>query len=497
MRQKRNLHSWATAVIAFFVSSACILLAPARAQTPRSLPVVMLSDLHFDPYNDPAKLDALRSTDVSQWAAILDRPNSPTQQQSFTTLQKACNARGVDSSWSVVKSSLKQAKTAQPTPVFVTVSGDLLAHNFDCRLRTLAPAANAEDLAAFATRSIQFIALTLRETFPGVPIYMALGNNDSGCADYEETVGSNFLRAASEVLVTNVLNQRSHPPVLPAADNLGDYSASLPHAIKRGRIIVLQDIFASPSYKDCAGQPDSIKASAQIAWLREQLATARHQRKHVWVMAHIPPGVDEYASFHKYLSSPAQLCTIPALTMMLGSDQLAATLTEFSDVVQLALFAHTHMDEMKVLNDGNAHIVPVKIVPSISPVNGNFPAFTVGRINPLTATLTDYTVFTASDANATAWNESYSYASTYKEPDFSAKSVAELTAHFVADRTGSDDASRAYQKWFLSGDTGPYAAGVRALWPTYSCGASQTREAPFRNCMCPASNASALTSTSP
>ena len=112
---------------------------------PHPVSVVMLSDLHFDPYRDPAKVSALRGAPAMQWAKILSDPMSVTQTQDYLSLQTACHARGVDSSWDVIESSLKAAHTQDPEPLFVTVSGDLLVHNFECRTKTLDPTATVAD----------------------------------------------------------------------------------------------------------------------------------------------------------------------------------------------------------------------------------------------------------------------------------------------------------------------------------------------------------------
>ena len=476
------------AVSAVFVVMAFILSPFCYGQQRNvTAPVVMLSDLHFDPFRDPSKLDELRLAKPKDWTAILDRPNAANQPEAFAALQKACKARGIDSSWELLKASLAAAKAAQGSPAFVTISGDLLTHNFDCRMRTLAGNVTPDELEDFAAKSLEFVALRTREAFPGVAVYVALGNNDSGCSDKHESVESKFMQRTLQVFMDGAFNERHHAAVRPVLDSLYDYNVVLPRPIKHGRLIVLQDVFAMPEYKDCDGKADEKPAQTQIAWLREQLTFARARNEHVWVMAHVPPGVDEYANFHKYLASPQKICEAPPLTMMLATDELTATLTEFSDVVRLAIFAHTHMDEMKALRGSKGQIVPAKILPSISPVNGNLPAFTVGVIDTDTSILMDYSVYVASNTEAASWSKSYEYGATYKKPDYSAKSVADLTGRLMADREGSEEASLAYQRLFQSGNVGNFAAGVKALWPTYSCGTIETTETTFRNCMCPSS----------
>lgn len=474
----------AIVVSALLTSLACrVATAEPRDQT---VSVLMLSDLHFDPFHDPGKFAALRDADVSDWARIFITPPSSTQQQDFASLQKTCHARGEDSSWAVLNGSLDAARIEQPKPLFVTVSGDLLTHNFECRMKTLLPSATAEDIAKFAEKTIAFIALELRETFPGVRVYLALGNNDSGCADYHESPGSDFVHSAAASAAADFAKPREQQAVLRAFSKRGDYSVILPEPMRGTRLIILQDIFESRQYQDCDGNARQEQPAAQIAWLRAQLLAARKNHENVWVMAHIPPGIDEFAAFHKYTAHPEQLCQMTEPTPMLTSDALANTLTEFADVVRLALFAHTHMDEIKSLHSQSGATVAAKLVPSISPVNGNNPAFTIAEVFPSTATLMDYTVFVAGDKTASSWSQEYRYSTAYKMKDFSAASVAQLSASLANDRRGTANDSATYQKWYFPGDNGAYARGLRQIWPSYACATTEEGGAAFHDCMCPA-----------
>ncbi len=69
--------------------------------------------------------------------------------------------------------------------------------------------------------------------------------------------------------------------------------------------------------------------------------------------------------------------------------------------MQLAIFAHTHMDEMRLLKPAKAdaarQTVAVKMVASISPIDGNNPSFTLATIDPANAQLKDYRVIVASN----------------------------------------------------------------------------------------------------
>ncbi len=478
-------------------AAICLLLVSAAAAYAKAggdespVPVVMLSDVHFDPYHDPSKLTALRSADISQWPRILLAPDDPNQPEAYEALQKSCHARGEDSSWGLMNRALDAAHIEQPSPLFVVVGGDLLTHAFDCRMQTLVPSATPEDIAKFAAKTIAFVSLQIRRAFPNVPVYMALGNNDSGCTNYHQTAGSEFVQDVATTSAAGFVKRRDEKEVLGAFSHRGDYSVLLPGAMSTTRLVILQDVFESPSFRDCSGGANPGEAALQAAWLRAQLVAARRDHQHVWVMAHIPPGVDEYASFHKYIGHAENMCEVTAPTSMLSSERLADTLLEFSDVVRLAIFAHTHMDEMKLLHKGAEHRIAAKLIPSVSPINGNNPAFTVAEVDPKTATLLDYSVYVASDKAATAWSEEYKYSAAYRMKDFSAESVGKLTSTLSEDKQGTSDTSAAYQRWFLPGDTGEFARGLKEIWPAYGCSTVEDGGTAYHDCMCGGSAAPA------
>jgi sphingomyelin phosphodiesterase acid-like 3 len=467
---------------------------PARPQSPshaNTVPALLLSDIHLDPFHDPAKFPSLRAAPASAWAAILYAPASPTQPADSDHLQSTCGARGIDTPPALLQSSLRAEHQQQPHPLLVTVSGDLMAHQFDCRFHTLAPSATDADYSAFAAKTVAFIALQLRETFPGAPIYFALGNNDSGCKDYREDPNSSFLQSDATSFSNDAISPTNHAAILHDFSQLGDYTVTLPAPIRDTRLIVLQDIFESKRYTSCSGTATDDAATKQIAWLHAQLTAARAAHAHVWVMAHIPPGIDSYANFAKH----RDVCAGKDPEMFLASTALASTLSEFPDVIRLALFGHTHMDEFRAFTTP-AGTIPGKLVPSITPVNGNNPAFTLAEIEPATATLKDYAVYAASNQTGVdiKWTEEYRFSTTYNLPDLSGPSIEKLTASFVTDKTGDSPASKAYQQFFFVGDPGEAlgitasikAAAMQIVWPTYACAIAHVDAASYRTCACPA-----------
>jgi sphingomyelin phosphodiesterase acid-like 3 len=456
---------------------------------PTNTDVVMLSDPHFDPFYDPAKLSELRRAPVTEWSAILSKPDSATRVGTFSELQRACGVRGTDSPWPLVLTAIREAKQTQPTPLFVIVSGDLLAHGFHCKFRQFEPSATPAETSAFAAKAVSFLTQQIRSVFPSVPIYFALGNNDSSCADYHETPDSAFLKSAAVSFAATIPDPEARASLSASFPRLGDYSVMLPGAMHNTRLIVLQDIFQSSYYKRCSEEPDPAAAAEQIEWLRKQLTDVRESGQQAWVMAHIPPGIDVYTTYHRYLFAPGEACNVKQPQTFLSSGALGDTIAEFGDVVGLAIFAHSHMDEIKLLHGPGDIAVPAKLVPSISPINGNDPSFMVAQVSPKTATIKDYEVYSASNGQGVGWHREYRYSEVYHLPDFSANSVEQLTSQLIADKSGEDEISRTYERFFLSGGGTFAALGLQRLWPAYSCSLRERDPGAFHSCMCPSAAA--------
>jgi sphingomyelin phosphodiesterase acid-like 3 len=464
--------------------------APAAKSAPQAkatIPALLLSDIHFEPFWDPAKAPRLAAAPSSEWNAILAAASSPNQQQRFASLQQSCPTRGTDTSPVLFESSLKAMRIHAAGAKFVALSGDLLSHAFQCEYHELFPHSPPGGYRTFVEKTVAYVTGELDGIFPGVPVYVALGNNDSDCGDYRLDAHSEFLRVTGKE-VTRTLPASERDSVQESFAAGGYYSVSLPAPIENARLLVLNDIFMSSRYATCAGRADSSASDAQIAWLRQQLAEARNHKQKIWVMGHIPPGVDLYATMRKM----TDICGGSKPVMFLSSEGLADALAESGDVIELAIFGHTHMDEIKLLKDDRQSSTPekgiaVKVVPSISPINKNNPSFTVAQIDPASAALTDYRVFAASNQTGVdaRWKEEYDFARSYHKTAFSSSSVNKLVSDFAADPGAKTEASQEYIRDFFAGNP---SSLLSLAWQPYVCTLSHHTAQGFMSCVCPAAH---------
>lgn len=465
--------------------SALAVRIPAQAVVKggaNSIQALFVSDIHFEPFRDPGKAAQLAAEPVGKWNAVLAAPASADAAAQWTKLEKACPTRGEDTSYALYRSSLRAIHAQAGKAKFVILSGDLVAHNFSCKFAAVFPKAAPAHYRAFVEKTIVYVLANLRAALPGVPVFAALGNNDSDCGDYQLDANSTFL-SESAVVFANDLHDPERAQALKDFAGGGYYSASLPEPVKKTRLLVLDDLFMSERYKTCGGKSDATPAAAQIAWLKQQLNEARDKKEKVWVMAHIPPGVDSYANARGWMA----LCAGGRPKMFLSSEALPEVLADYGDVIQLAIFAHTHMDEVRLLIprdvDAPHRPVAVKMVASISPVDGNNPSFTVATIDPAHAILKDYRVIAASNQTGidSEWREEYDFAKAYHEPAFTAAAVGNLIAGFKADPAAQTSASQDYLRYYMTGEDMRMMA---LIWQPYVCSLTNAAPEVYRECVC-------------
>ena len=461
--------------------------APARpvsAHSTSDIPALLVSDIHFDPFHDPDRVKELAAAPVTGWERILSAPASTNQQQAFEALQESCHAKGTDTPFALLQSSLQAMHARQPDAKFMMVSGDLSAHAFPCRYSTIFPGSTPADYQAFVLKTLSFIVGELRATFPGMPVYVALGNNDSGCGDYKLDADSDFLAETGKIVADGLLPSQRQQAM--QAFGAGGYFSVTMADMRATRLIAVNDVFLSPKYTTCAGKPDTAAADTQLVWLEHQLAQARAAHQNAWVIGHIPPGIDPYSTVAKF----RDVCGGKAPVSFLASDRMADLLVEYADVVRLGIFGHTHMDEMRLLTPeasepaaGSKLLVVLKMVPSISPVDGNTPSFTVARIDPSAATLKDYDVIEASNQTGmdAKWSTEYSYGQTYHEPHFKPASVKDLISEFKADGGATTEVSQAYIHNYFVGDM---SREISPFWPEYVCALDHYTAKAFAACVC-------------
>ena len=426
-----------------------LCVSPASAEQ-----FLSVSDIHFDPFFDPSLVAKLEAADVSQWDAIL-----------ATSTQTGFSPYGSDINDALLRSAVAEMKKQIPSPAFVLISGDFLAHKFQETYQQYATDKSQTAYTAFVTKTIAYVAGVLRNAYPGVAIYPTLGNNDSDCGDYAVAPDSTFLANFRDIW-RPIVRSRSFDRRFPTG---GYFHADVP-ALRNVRIIALNTNFFSTNYKNPCGKPGPGPGLRQLVWFDDELRLARAEGKRVWLLFHIPPGMDVYDTEEWGGACP----DVKPETFWKSQYQqkyLAITAAHRRTIVG-SFAGHTHQDEFRFASGGFIHINP-----SVTPVFGNNPAFEIVEVTPRG----DIANFTAHHLPnlALPWAREYSFRDAYVKPRYDAATLTQLETAIAADPATREK----YFDYFSSGNAKSSAEAL-AKWRGYWCGLRMRTTTAFSACYC-------------
>ena len=457
-----------TAVLAA-AGALAMALPDSAAGEPAPLPgtFVVLSDIHFSPFANADLAPALARSSSTQWPSILaaakEGPTSPP---------------GQDSNYPLLASAMAQFGKAMAGADFALVPGDLLVHLFNVKAAALLNTeSKSPAIYEFAEKTTVFVLDSLTAALGGKPAILALGNNDSGCGDYRIDPGGAYLAATRDAV------RRLVGPERVATDFDETYAAGGYYAVRHptaanGLVIVLNDVIWSTHYQDVCGQNGTAAAQAMLRWLREQLAAARATGGRVWMVHHIPWGIDAYAS----LISKAPTCSAQVSPFLQEpyASELPALLATYRDVVQMSFSGHTHFDDNRLLLDEQGMVLSTdKLSPAISPVFGQNPAFQVFAYDRRTGAPSDYSTWYLANPGEPAtkadWRFEYNFSKAYGQP-YSAQAIGRLWKTLA-----NDSALQADYRTFYNVSRG---ALDPARFPAYSCAIGNLSPSAFAACFC-------------
>ena len=323
--------------------------------------VLSLTDIHFDPFYDPILFPELVRSAPAEWTRIFE-----------SSQVTGYGDYGKDSNYNLFVSALRHAARAAPEAEIILLAGDWLAHGFADTYYEHAGNRDPQGLYEFIDKTIAFVTQRIREQFPYTALYPALGNEDSYCGDYELQPGGEFLRRTADTwkaLFDDGDNERAFMRTFPRG---GYYTVSAPGTPKH-RVIVLNTVFFSASYSNQCGDSKDDPAGEEIRWLAAQLKDAAAKDEKVWLLYHIPPGIDAFGT-----ATATSGTTVVPLWQAGYLESFLALLDQYRATIVFTLAGHTHADDFRLaLDSWTSHSSFLVVTPSISPVFGNNPGLQV------------------------------------------------------------------------------------------------------------------------
>jgi sphingomyelin phosphodiesterase acid-like 3 len=373
--------------------------------------VLLISDIHFDPLADLSILEDLNNNPADQWEGTFAKSK-----------QNAYARAPTDTNYPLLKSALYAAKAQGPYD-FVIASGDYLRHNFQERFPAVSKRTN--DPAAFATKTVVFVINALQKTF-GVPVYVALGNNDSSTGDYDLDPESAFL-----VTLGHSIAVLAKDPEAEADFCTGGYY-ELPHLdLANEEIIVLNTVLWSRLY-GIIGSKVVEPGLSEMDWFAEKLNQAETRGKKVILVMHIPPGLDSYSCSRQQSGKAAIEFWEDTFLTKFGD-----LIREYGGIIQIALAGHTHTDDFRVLGTKDSSSpVFFRITPSISPIYLNNPGFSVLKYDPTSGDLLDISTHylnLSPGGTDPQWKWEYSFSTAYESSSMNPANMLQLAARIHDD----------------------------------------------------------------
>jgi predicted phosphodiesterase len=380
----------------------------SRFRAGRQGTIISISDIHFDPLlsTDSTVAHKIENSDYLHWEKIY-----------ASSSDKHISPIGEETNYNLLASALSQMKLSCPSPDFILFSGDLLAHKFR-KYRTRVFANNERAYRAFVKQTLEFIGWRIHRTFPRAHVVFTLGNNDA-YEDYKLEPNGSFLHDTMNLYFTHYL--KGEPAQLNAFARPfttgGDYAFS-PTGSSGNRILSLNDIFFS-------GKSGSNEYGwRQLQWLDSQLKAAKIKKQKVWIIFHIPPGVDVWSTLkkgHAVLFWDSLHKDGDSKTF---EDRFQELIHVYSPEVKGMFAGHTHMDHFRLVSDRNHHWPAyVHITPAISPEFGNNPGFQVLTYDVQSFSVTDFDTYYYDGA---AWKEEYDFDAAYRRAPYNASNLAVL-----------------------------------------------------------------------
>ncbi|KAH8361550.1 hypothetical protein KR084_007628, partial [Drosophila pseudotakahashii] len=381
-----------------------------------------ISDLHLDTFYS-TQGDIYRSCwDLARSVSGSNANNAATEEPG------PFGHHNCDSPWSLIESAVKTMKAKQGDNVeFVLWTGDALSHS-------------AQPLSEQKQHEIlRNITELLGRSFSSQFIFPVLGHED-GSGSYRR-LGELWRHwLPSEALVTfdqggyySIEQTKSRLRIVALNTNFmrhdSDPDIRTSHSLRWPT-----EYFTEPKASvSSISAEDEVLAEQQWLWLEEVLTKSEEKQETVYIVGHMPPGVDE-----RQMGSQRNQLTFTEH----NNQRYLEIVRRFAKVIQGQFFGHLHSDTFRVIYDAKGNPISwLMIAPSIVPGKAgigspNNPALRLYKFDTGSGQVLDYTQFwldlhLANRANEPTWQLEYNLTHHYALPNISAGALHNLAEHFT------------------------------------------------------------------
>ena len=450
----------------------CLSPVHTHAFSPaKSIPLVCLADIHFTPFQDPKIFSDLASSPAEKWADIFQR-----------SLLSTPSSWGEETNASLLQRMLQTMRQKVSSPGVVFFHGDFLAHHFHQKFVSLSDDDSPQALQAFIRKTIRFVASQIRDSLPrNVPVLFVLGNNDAYAGNYQVVCGGKFLNQTADFLHHILLagDKSSFPGFAASYRRLGAYSFDLPTSSIT--CLCLNSVLFSRKRPDTPN--NRLMAEEHLDWLQTRLDAAASEGRRVWLLMHVPPGVDTYATISSCTGQRGKL-TGAVMMWRPGYQQRFLDIVQtYPQTVTAGFAGHTHMDSFRFLTRKKGKVaLPVFLGPSISPIFGNNPAVQVFSLSRESRQILDRRSWVLPlEVNKSSSGElsGYLFSRTYVRHSPLIPAVTALYPQLGTQLK----LKKKYLHWYDSGSPHQNIASGKATWPAYWCAIGNPDQTRFMSCV--------------
>jgi hypothetical protein len=265
----------------------------------------------------------------------------------------------------------------------------------------------------------------------------------------------------------------------------GGYYAMCHPTVAGVTILAVNDVLWSTDYRDACGTRGDQAAEAMMAWLEQQLSEARAAGRRVWLVHHIPIGIDAYATLHASAALSCSARVTPFLKEPFAS-RFVQLQQEYAATIQAGFAGHTHQDSYGLIMGAGIAVGVEKVAPSISPIFGNNPGFHLFSYDWQTGSVIDFSTWylanleQASVTTPGEWKREYVFTEAYGQPTYSAAAVEQMAEALLGAESAGERVRSTFRRLY-SVSHGEMRASVL---PAYACAISNLAVSSYTACYC-------------